>query len=304
VTTVCREIRLLPSASAYPYHRAVGITFVLPPSLGPAKATARAELLESALARALDEPVKVVVAGSYAELEDLALSGKAEVVWAPAAVCAMLPSARAIFTIVRGGRSSYRSALVARRDATLTIDSLAGTRAAWVDPLSAGGYVLVVAMLRERGMDPDKLFASQAFLGSHRAAVEAVLHDEADVTAVSIADADAEALEERLRWYAGPAGARLTTVAITDLCPSDAIVITTATSETRAKELAEKLVPKTAHARARSRLLSALEAEGLVAADIADYRMLRSALRQATLGPRPSAPPSGRRPSTRPPRSR
>ena len=280
----------------------MAITFVLPPSLGPAKATARAELLEAAIARALDEQVEVRVASSYAELEDLALSGKAEVVWAPAAVCAMLPAVRAIFTIVRGGRSSYRSALVARRDAGLTIDALAGTRAAWVDPLSAGGYVLAIALLRERGMDPDRVFAAQSFLGSHRAAVEAVLHDDADVTAVSIADADANGIAERLRWYAGPAGERLGAIAITDMCPSDAIVITTATSEERAAELAAKLVPATAHARARSRLLSALEAEGLVPADIADYRKLRSALRSATLRARPATvPPPGMRPSQRPP---
>lgn len=287
--------------------------FVLPPSLGPAKATARAELLESALTRALDEPVSVVVAASYAELEQRAVAGDAEVVWAPAAVCAMLPSVRAIFTIVRDGRSSYRSALVGRRDGGLSVETLAGTRAAWVDPLSAGGYVLVAAMLRERGIDPERVFASQTFMGSHRAAVEAVLHGDADVTAVSVASADAESIAERLRWYAGPAGDRLTAIAFTDMCPSDAIVITAMVGEERAAELAAKLVPATQHARARSKLLSALEAEGLVPADIADYRKLRGALLRSggatprrSAGAQSSAPPPGPGPRTtqRPPRSK
>lgn len=254
----------------------VSLTVILPPSLGAAKATARAELLESALARDLGEPVTAVVASTYAELEVRAAD--APIVWAPAAVCAKLSAARAVFTIVRSGRATYRSALVGLRERALGLDTLANTRAAWVDPLSAGGYLLVAAMLRERGVDPDRTFATQSFLGSHRAAVEAVLHGTADVTAVSVVSPDAAAIGEMLRWYAGPAGDRLAAIELSEACPNDAIVITTAVSEAHAARLAEKLLPTTPLARARSRLLTALEAEGLVRADLGDYRKLRAAL--------------------------
>lgn len=265
---------------------------MVPPSLGAAKATARAELLEGALARAFDEPVNVVVTASYRELEAAATSGSAELVWAPAAVCAMLPAARAIFTVVREGKPSYRSALVVRSDhAARSAERLTGARAAWVDPLSAGGYALAIAMLRDRGLLPDQLFSSQVFLGTHRAAIEAVLHGEADVTAVSVASTDDESIAARLRWYAGPAGDQLIPIAITDACPSDAIVITAATPEDRALALAAKLRPNTPGARMRSRLLSALEADDLIAASLADYRPLRSALLWSATGVRPSKPP-------------
>jgi phosphonate transport system substrate-binding protein len=269
----------------------VPLTVVLPPSLGAAKATARAELLEAALARDLGEPVTAVVASTYAELE--ARAAEAPIVWAPAAVCAKLPAARAVFTIVRRGRATYRSALVGLRERGLTIDKLVGTRAAWVDPLSAGGYLLVAAMLRERGLDPERTFAVQSFLGSHRAAVEAVLHGSADVTAVSVVSPDADGLAEMLRWYAGPAGDRLTAIELSEACPNDAIVITTAVPEGQAARLADKLLPATPAGRARSRLLTALEAEGLVRGDLDDYRKLRTALVWA-----------GPRTSQRPPRSR
>lgn len=266
------------------------LTVVLPPSLGTAKANARAELLETALSRDLGEPVTAVVASSYADLE--ARADRAPLVWAPAAVCAKLAAARAVFTIVRRGQATYRSALVGLSERALGLDKLGGTRAAWVDPLSAGGYLLVAAMLREHGIDLDRTFASQVFLGSHRAAVEAVLHGAADVTAVSIVSDDDAAIAEMLRWYAGPAGNRLTAIALSEACPNDAIVITNALPEGPAARLAEKLVPTTPGARARSRLLSALEAEGLVRSDLDEYRRLRRALVW-----------SGRSHSTPPPRS-
>jgi hypothetical protein len=63
--------------------------------------------------------------------------------------------------------------------------------------------------------------------------------------------------------------------------------------ETQAARLADKLVPPAPVARARSRLLTALEAEGLVRGDLDDYRKLRRALVW-----------SGPRISQRPPRSR
>ena len=42
--------------------------------------------------------------------------------------------------------------LIARRGEGASLDRLAGLRAAWVDPLSAGGYLLAVGLLRARGV--------------------------------------------------------------------------------------------------------------------------------------------------------
>ena len=246
------------------------LTFVLPPSLGLAKASARAELIEVAMARDLNEPVTAVVASSYADLEEQAT--RAEFVWAPAVVCAKLLSARAVYTIVREGQATYRSALIARRDQALTPLGLSGLRAAWVDPLSAGGYLLVVAWLRSRGLEPDHLFASQRFVGSHRAAVEAVLHGEADVAGVSLHSVDDEGLAATMRWYAGPAGDQLVAIATTESCPNDAIVLTSSLAEVDAEWLVERIAPLTQTPRARSRLLSALEADRLQRADLPSYR--------------------------------
>lgn len=280
----------------------MALTFLLPPSLGSAKASARAELIEATLARELGEPVSAVVAESYAELEARTAEGSAAIVWAPAGVCAKLASVRAIFTIVRAGRATYRSALVGRREQALTLATLAGARAAWVDVLSAGGYLLVAAHLRAQGIDAERTFASQRFEGSHRAAVEAVLHGTADVTAVSVASADEAAIVEALRWYAGPNGDLLGVIALSDVCPNDAIIVTTGLAPEDAARIVATLVPATPGARVRSRLLSALEADGLLPAELDDYRRLRGTLLWEGPTARRSVAPPPMRPSQWPPR--
>ncbi|MEO7327039.1 MAG: PhnD/SsuA/transferrin family substrate-binding protein [Minicystis sp.] len=269
------------------------LTFVLPPSLGTAKAAARAELIESALFRDLGERAKVVVAATYGEVSELATSGRAQLLWAPTMVCTRLPSARAIFTIARNGTTSYRSVLVMRKGPSSSLNRLAGLRAAWVDPLSAGGYLLAVALLRARGIDADTTFSTQTFTGSHRATIEAVLHGTADIGAVSARQPDEESISAMLRWYAGPAADQLTALAVSEGCLNDALVIANCVGESEGARLIEKLVPSAPGAMARSRLLAALEAERLVPATLDDYHRL-SALFSGEMSPRTrtSSPPA------------
>ena len=252
----------------------MSLLFLLPPALGRAKAEARAELIRNALEQKLGESVRTHVAANYADIEERTAAGEAHIVWAPAGVTAKLPSARVVLTIVREGQTSYRSSIVARKSAGLSLAGLVGTKAAWVDPLSAGGYLLAIAKLRAEGFDLAKTFTSQHFLGSHRAATEAVLHETADITAVSSHKTDPASMAEKLRWYAGPAGDKLTPIAFTESCLNDALVLPASLSEAKAISLAQRLIPTTQSEIARSRLLSALEADGLVQTPLEEYHRL------------------------------
>lgn len=252
---------------------AVLLRLLLPPSLGKAKATARAELLASALAGELSADASGEVAASYHELETRALAGEAHLVWAPASLCARLePTARAIFKSVRHGAASYRSALVARRTATTRIERLAGMRAAWVDSLSFGGYLLVAHHLRKNGVDPDRVFSTQVFYGSHPAALDAVLDGEADVAAVTIPGSTEEDVRSALALHAGPKARELALVALTDAIPTDGFVLTSRIPEPRAEQIAEVLFGRT---RGRpSFLLAAMETEAFVRASPGEYAPL------------------------------
>jgi phosphonate transport system substrate-binding protein len=85
---------------------------------------------------------------------------------------------------VREGVTAYHGALfVAEGSPIRSIHQIAGTRAAWVAPTSAGGYLFPRASLRRRGLDPRTLFSSETFYDTHGRVAEAVFHGKADVGA-------------------------------------------------------------------------------------------------------------------------
>jgi phosphonate transport system substrate-binding protein len=268
----------------------MALTFVVPPSLGSAKASARAELIGGGLSRDLGEPVQVLVARDYGELEHQLNAGLAQLAWAPAMVCCRLPAVRKLFTVVRDETISYRSMLVARKGPKTSLATLGGQRVAWVDPLSAGGYLLAIALLRQKGIDPDTTFSSQTFTGSHRASIEAVLHGTADIAAVSGRDRNEEGIETFLRWYAGPLADQLTAIAMSEPCLNDALVIGPDVSDATCKRLVSKLIPTAPRAAARSRLLAAMEAERFLESTLDEYHHL-SPLFSGEMGEKPRTVP-------------
>jgi phosphonate transport system substrate-binding protein len=172
--------------SAPPPSTRFAFRFSLPPSLGSVMAQERAEQLAAFIEQSMGKKAEVSVAASYEALAKDLLAGRADAVWAPPFVCARVEAmgVRVLARGVRRGRSSYRSALVARAGSGLTPEKLQGTRIAWVDRDSVAGYLLPVAFLKARGLEPGKLFASQQFTGSYRASLEAVESGMADVASV------------------------------------------------------------------------------------------------------------------------
>lgn len=161
------------------------VRFSLPASLGP-DSQQRASQLQAHLASVLGRDVEVNVAATYEQLARELLAGKVDAAWAPPFVCARIEAmgVRVLVRGVRGGASAYRAALLTKSNSNVTLESLKGTTAAWSDRDSVGGYLLPMAWLREKGMDPARTFHSQTFAGNYRAALEAVHAGKADVTSV------------------------------------------------------------------------------------------------------------------------
>ena len=257
------------------------LRFLFPPSLGKAKASARAELLELQLSAALGRTVAVDVATDYKDLESRALGAEADIVWAPSGVCARIEAgARAVFKVVRGGSSTYRAALVARSGSRISLAALDGLRAVWVDPLSVGGYLLVRDHLFALAIDPDAVFASQTFVGSHPAVIAALVHGDADVGAVTVPRVDEASVREALAMYAGDATKMIEAVTISEDAPTDAIVLTHRLSRPDARAIEAVLAPTGIDARPPACLLYVMEAETLVRARLGEYepvlRLIRS----------------------------
>ncbi len=274
------------------------LELLVPPSLGPLKASARAELLESALSNELAEPVRIEVASSYGEMVDRIRAKSAHLAWCPAAVCAHVEEhALALFKVVRNGASTYRSALVGRRGELLTVEKLRGLRAAWVDRLSLGGYLLALDLLRRRGYDPERVFRTQSFYGSHPGALQAVLRGEADVAAITMNGDTEQDLRRGLHMHIGLDQRDFDLIAISEAAPTDAVLLSDRLSVPHRDRIVARLFPGTKTYRTPSFLLSALDAEAFERATPGEYTALLRIVKDVPLKPRSSEfpPPPSRR---------
>jgi phosphonate transport system substrate-binding protein len=255
------------------------LRFLLPPSVGPARALARAELLDQSLRADLAEPIEVEVARDYADLAERAVGGDAHLVWMPPTLCARLESSvRDLYKCQRFGGTTYRSAVVVPRGSARTLSALRGKRFAWVDRLSVGGYLLARAELRAAGLDLSRDLGEQSFVGSYPQALAEVVEGRADATAVTVRDATPASLRDALASYGGRRAAdALASVCVSGESPNDAIALTHALEPRRAKRLRERVFERDG-ARARAALCLALDAEGFVHAKPGEYAPLRALL--------------------------
>jgi phosphate/phosphite/phosphonate ABC transporter binding protein len=122
-------------------------------------------------------------APSYEALAADVRARDTDLAWLPPIVFTRLGTAvQSLGSILRGGRATYESALVVNAASRIkSIAQLRGTRAGWVDPWSAAGFVLPRIELALLGVDPRTLFRAERFHGSHRALLEALRDGACDV---------------------------------------------------------------------------------------------------------------------------
>lgn len=257
----------------------MAIRFLFPPSLGRLKAGVRADMLATSLSRILGKPVEVVIASSYEDLERRTLGGEADVVWAPPVLCARAqPEARAILRSVRWGAVLFRAALVGRAGDNLVESGLQGKRAAWVDPMSAAGYLLPTSYLRRRGIDPDTVFLTQRFYGSFRDALMAVVDGYADVSSIFAHGATKVHVRGSLQEILGALAARLAPFAFTEVAPTDGLVITKRLDAADAEAL-ERVILQMPGTGTVSVLLEVCSAQAFVRALPHDFDLMTEGLR-------------------------
>lgn len=203
---------------------AAGYRFALPPSLGDRMVKALAIRFADVL---FDAGFSTVVpTRSYAELEQLLLSGAADAAWGPPIVCARVEEAggRVVLRAVRYGAVTYRAVLLCRADDPLDLRTVGRDgrvpRAVWVDRWSMGGYILPRHHLRTRGFDVDRILDDHRMLGSYKACLDEVLELEADVTS-TFANRRGLGYQE----ICGDRADELRTLGYTDESPNDGVVL-------------------------------------------------------------------------------
>lgn len=125
-------------------------------------------------------------AQSYRELAASLAEGKTGIAWMPPIPAVEIEESGAGLVLAlpaRKGLATYHAALIARKGGARTIQECQGKRVAWVDAESASGYVIPRIHLASLGIDVARFFASESFVKTHMAVVEAVLAGRAAVGA-------------------------------------------------------------------------------------------------------------------------
>lgn len=260
-----------------PLLTAKAVRFMLPPSLGTAVAAERGKLLEGYLTQSLGRATQVTVAANYEGLARELLAGRIDAAWAPPFVCARIEAmgVRVLARGVRRGASTYRGALVARAGSALKLETLQGKKAVWADRDSVGGYLLPMALLRGKGLDPAKTFFQQSFAGSYIKALEELLAVRADVTSVfaPAAKTGADELANIEELMPGKR-ANFELVALTEESPNDGVAVSMNCSPEVVAELEKTLLKLHTVSEGEALLKDLFHADRFEAAPRMGYRAL------------------------------
>ncbi|PTL76794.1 sensor histidine kinase [Vitiosangium sp. GDMCC 1.1324] len=244
---------------------AAPLRFLLSPPLGEVKEHVRAELFSRALTQRLGRPVVVELAPSYEALERELVEGQVDLAWGTAEQCTDFEAqARAVLRAVRAGRWYYHAALVCRAAQPLTLETLKGTRAAWVAPRSTGGYLLPTRHLVAKGLLPADTFAQERYHGSYRKALLAVLEGEADVAAIYSSHPEENTVRAYLAEYVGADERRLIPFEFTEPTLADGLILTSRMPEADAAALVSILTTLAGGGAGLEPLLGLFDSEGFV----------------------------------------
>lgn len=234
---------------------------------GSGWARGEGERLAARLASVVGRPAVAVVLADYRSLVDCLASGALDLAWMPPAafVEAEKKGGRALAVASRLGKTSYRSAIITRRDAAVaSLADLRGRSVAWVDRDSASGYLFALAeLLRVLGNVGE--LGRQHFVGSHRAVCEAVADGWATAGATyAILDDDGRVDTSGWHERLGPRAREIRVIGFTRPIPGDNVACRPNLDPTTTRKLAEALVDLASDDDGRAILHDVFRAEALV----------------------------------------
>ncbi|MBS2029456.1 MAG: PhnD/SsuA/transferrin family substrate-binding protein [Deltaproteobacteria bacterium] len=262
------------------------LQLLVPASPLAARPDARALLTE--LPAALGMALNVRESARYDDMERELLAGTAHLGWAPPLVYARVEAygGRLLARAIRNGSAAYRSALLLRRGSGVELRAGAGLRAAWVDRESVAGFVLPQVVLRDRGLRGWEVFAEERFVGSYRAAFDAVMDGSADLCSAPVHAGTVAAARREVELQAGPG---LDVLALSGACANDGIVAGPRLGEAQLESVRRAVLGLHHVTRARRLLERLFEAERFELAPEASYREIYALLLAALPGRAPTA---------------
>jgi phosphonate transport system substrate-binding protein len=157
------------------------------PSVDATRVLATGNTLARMLEVATGYRIRAEVPTSYAATVEAMCAGRVDIAYL-ATVAYVLANQRCgvepRLVAIRNDEWWYVSQILYRADLPIrTLADLRGRKFAFVDPVSASGYIFPAALLRRQGIDPDRFFGEVLFAGGHDRVVLAIYTGRVDAGA-------------------------------------------------------------------------------------------------------------------------
>ncbi len=164
---------------------------------------------------------------------------------------------------------SYRAQFVKKADSPIAkIEDLKGKKVGFVDPASTSGYLYPAALLKEKGIDPEKDIKGQ-FLGGHDTVIKAVAKGDVDA-GVSYEDARTRVAKEDKEIMK-----KVVPFAYTDWIPNDTVSVRKDLDDLLAKKIYVAFMIIQQTDAGKKVLKSIYDIDGLTEAKDSDYDIVR-----------------------------
>ncbi|MDR7420148.1 MAG: phosphate/phosphite/phosphonate ABC transporter substrate-binding protein [Armatimonadota bacterium] len=237
--------------------------------------------LSRMLAVATGYPVRAEVPTSYAATVEAMCAGRVDVAFlAPFAYVLAHQRCGADVRLVsiRAGLPYYRSQILYRAEhAMRSLQDLRGKRFAFVDAVSASGYLFPAALLKKRGIDPDRAFSHVVFAGGHDKVVLAIYSGSVDAGA-TFGDGVVSDARTRVETQYPDVKEKVRVLAYTDPIPNDTVSFRNAVAEDVKERVAKALAHIAETAPGRETMNRLYQIEGF-----ADFDALKTRYRQSGL---------------------
>jgi len=179
-----------------------------------------------------------------------------------------------ILTFVRTGKPTYQGYIVVRSDSGInTLDDLRGKKFAFVEPTSTSGHIYPKALLVQKGIDPDRFFASATFAGGHDKVLIALMSKQVDGGAVYDGARDLPGIVQQ---YPDIKTATKI-IAETPPIPNDTIVVRPDLPADMVAKLREAIIKVSGTPEGETLLKKTYRIDGFVPSKDADYDPVRKA---------------------------
>ncbi len=219
-------------------------------------------------------PMNILVGQNYADVENLLLSGDADIaVMSPYAYVRakeQVPDIQVFATHIANGTESYGAYILARSDSGInSLQDIKGKRFAFVDPRSTSGWLFPASRMMDEGINPLEDIEGH-FYGNHKRVIEAIVNG--DVAAGSTYDGALATGRGNI-----PGAENLEVIARTQRIPYDAYVLRKDIPQGVILGLQKALSSVSIRdADGRSALAPLMDINGFIPADNTDYKIVRA----------------------------